>query len=441
MKIIQAIILYCVLVQDGFSESTQPLLPDPLSLDYALSLATDKSHPDIITALSAKELARSEISQADSNLSLQIDFELEAAVIDPSSLAFNQNRDDHTAVLKVSKPLYDFGVTDNEQQAAAAEFKATKNTMDYVYNRRRLEIAGKFFAVILSDLKYSWETEAAATAFVSNDAVKDRYALGETSDVELLKSSHEQQAIFQQRAATESQQRITRAMLAEVLNVPGSLSSNLKMPHFKYYKKTLPEYNILLNRMMKKNSLIKLAEARTEAAHKRLQAARYQTRPKLSAQVKVSEYSRNSIANENWRAALNLSIPLLEHDGIKAEVSRQRSNWLKQRAMLLTTQSKLRQRLYQLWQNFQLLKSQRKQLKRSMDYRELNLDRSRALYEMEVKTDLGDAMVATSEVRYKQAVADFNLALTWMEILVLLNEDLTKKDLLEMPLTTSEALN
>lgn len=46
------------------------------------------------------------------------------------------------------------------------------------------------------------------------------------------------------------------------------------------------------------------------------------------------------------------------------------------------------------------------------DYRELYLDRSRALYELEVKTDLGDAMTEISAVRLDMAQAEFDWMMT-----------------------------
>lgn len=436
MRKVTGIIFLFFFIRFVIAESLSPVLPDPLTLDFAISLAKDENHPDIIDAQAMRELAVSEISQAESNLALQAELELEAAYIEPSRLALNKKNQDHSASLRISKPLYDFGQTDKKLSAAESELQATINTMTFYYDLRRIEIARRFFDVILSDLKYSWDTEQTVTAYVHNDSVKDRHALGEVSDVELFKANHEHQILFQQRAVTESQQRTTRALLAETLNMPGALSSNLKMPRLINHKKELPEYNILLDRLKQKNRQIKLYKVRVEAAHKKLQAARYQTRPSLSAELEVMEYSRDTSSKEDWRAALNLSIPLLEHAGVKAEVSRQRSNWLKQRAMLLTIESKLRQRLFDLWQGIQTLKIERQQLTHSMDYRELVLDRSRALYEMEVKTDLGDAMVAITELRYKQAKVDFNLALYWMELLMLLDEDVVNGDL-----TMGEALN
>jgi hypothetical protein len=69
------------------------------------------------------------------------------------------------------------------------------------------------------------------------------------------------------------------------------------------------------------------------------------------------------------------------------------------------------------------LKVEREEMKALLDYRDLYLDRSRALYEMEVKTDLGDSMVEVSEARLKFARAKFTTALTWARLDALLGNE------------------
>jgi len=102
---------------------------------------------------------------------------------------------------------------------------------------------------------------------------------------------------------------------------------------------------------------------------------------------------------------------------------------LKQRALLLDEQSRIRQRVLELWQNLRLLKTRREQMQLALNYRELSLDRNRALYEMEVATNLGDAMTAISEVRYQQAKTDFELALAWMELQLLTENKIDTGDI------------
>ena len=59
-----------------------------------------------------------------------------------------------------------------------------------------------------------------------------------------------------------------------------------------------------------------------------------------------------------------------------------------------------------------------------MEYHELELDRHRALYEMEVATNFGNAMVAISDTRYKQVKTDFELALAWMNLEIMFNNQI-----------------
>ena len=53
------------------------------------------------------------------------------------------------------------------------------------------------------------------------------------------------------------------------------------------------------------------------------------------------------------------------------------------------------------------------------DYRELYLARSRALYELEVKTDLGDAMTEITTVHFDRARAEFEWTMTQAELAAL----------------------
>ncbi len=61
-------------------------------------------------------------------------------------------------------------------------------------------------------------------------------------------------------------------------------------------------------------------------------------------------------------------------------------------------------------------KIERKAAEIKISYRDLYLDRSRALYELEVRTDLGDAMTQMTEAQWEATRAKYRLALTWAKI-------------------------
>ena len=404
-------------------------LPSPLTLQQALGFASDMAHPELIRAQATIEQVSSELSSAKSMTGLEADLSLQAALIEPSDIAFDQGRDDHLARISIRQQLYDFGRSDLSIDAAENKLDAEKKHLNYLQKQRQLEIARRFFNVILSDLKYAWDNEAMAIAFVRFDDAQENHSLAKISDLELLAAENKYQEIRYQRYLSEIQQRATRSLLALSINKPNNLPSDLSMPGFHFAKKELLDYESLLAKAMSNNPELFLFDRKVEAANKQLQAARYQQRPTLGAELQLSEYSQDASSNDKWRAALTLTIPLIENDSMQSVIAKHRSQWLQLRAILIEKKNQLRQRILELWQSISVLKTRREQMLLQMDFSELALDRNRALYEMEVSTNLGDAMVAISEVRFKQAKTDFELALAWMELNMLLGRETIYDDI------------
>lgn len=414
--------LFCSLLSLSVMADTTSRLPDPLNLQQAMDMANDQQHYQLLEARAEMANAVSELAQAESVMEFSAQLELEAAYIEPSRIAIDQSRNDGQASLRLIKPLYDFAGSDEKVLAANIEYAALQDFMQYVIAQRKLDIARQFFEVILADLKYAWDNEAMAIAFVRFDADKDRYALAQISDVQILEAENQYLDIFHQRSLSEMNQRHTRAVLAELLNRPTQLPSNLQMPDTEGLNASLPEYARVLDKVMQYNPLIKLTESQLEAAEQRVIAESQQLKPRLDAELEVSEYARLQGSSDEWRAQLSLVIPLYENASIKSNVARARADKLKKQAELLSIKSDIRKQTLQLWQTVELLSRRRDQLKTSQDFRELNLDRSRALYELEVATDLGNSMVAISEIQYKQAKNDFELALAWMQLRALVGD-------------------
>lgn len=390
-------------------------LPDPLTLDFVLAQATADTHHQIIEATASVERTQSQVHQAQSASEWQAKLEFQASVFEPSSTATDQSNDELSTRLHIEKLLYDFGRSDLLQQSATLQYEAVQSYTSYILVQRRLDIARQFLAVLLADLRYTRDNEAMAIAYVQYDNAQEKHALRQLSDVDLLAAENQYQNIRYQRMQSESLQRSTRALLAEMINRPGELASNLQRPEFSLQRE-LPEYQLLVDQALANNARLYLLRAGVDAAHKKMLSAQHQTRPSLNAEVDVMNSTVERSSQDDWRASLTLSIPLLEQQSVKAQVSVERSQWQMQRAMLLQEQSNIRQRVLLLWQQIQLLNTRLQQMQTASDYNELYLDRSRALYELEVNTDLGDAMVALSETRYQQAQAEFDLALAWMEL-------------------------
>ena len=397
-------------------------LPDPLTLQHAIEMAGDVQHYQIIEAEASMMEAQSLVEQAEASLGFKAQLEIEAAYIEPSRIALDQSSNDSRISLRMTKPVYNFGSSTEDIQAAQTEQIALQNHMPYLIGLRKIDIAKQFFEVILSDLKYAWDNESMAVEYIRFESAQDRHALTQVSDVELLEAENNYMEILHQRQLSEINQRHSRAILAELLNRPTELPSNLKFPVLDFSNNQIIDYPELLGKVKLSNPQILLAKKQLQAASQRVSAAGKKFGPRLDAEFEVSDYARVAGSHDDWRAQLNLVVPLYENSSIKKDISIARAAWLKQRANLLNTEMSLRKRVLALWQKINVLSQRRKQLETSQEFRELNLDKSRALYEMEVQTNLGSSMVAISEIQYKKAKNDFELFLAMMQLRLLSGE-------------------
>lgn len=81
------------------------------------------------------------------------------------------------------------------------------------------------------------------------------------------------------------------------------------------------------------------------------------------------------------------------------------------------------QDVLETWQRLDELRVQWERTRKDSEFRELYLDRSRAMYELEWKTDLGDSMVKVSDTRYRLAQVNYEAAIARAKLDALLGKD------------------
>jgi outer membrane protein TolC len=403
---------------NSFAQSIDPL-PQPLTLEYALSLA-DVDHPSMqqLHADHRAAQARQLASEAENDLTVSL--EARARWVQPPSIVGDEALDDHKGSLFVRKSLYDFGRSSALQQATSSESRAMAVRYQSKYEQRYLEIMRAFFDVLLADQENFRDNEAMAVAYITLDRTRTRRELGQSSDIEVLEQEQNYQQIRLQLLRSGSQQRLTRSRLANQLNRPGELPPELATPRLNYAATPLPDYERLLADAQQHNSTLQALQMELDAARARVDAARSEKLPRLDAELEASSYSRDIGSNDRWRAGVTLSVPLYNGDRINAAVAREQASLLRLQAQLDLARQELRQALLENWLELQYSMQQREQAKSELEYRELYLDRSRANYEMEVKADLGDAMVRLSDAQMALTKANFDTELAWEQLHVLL---------------------
>lgn len=409
-------VILCLLAAGSWAASvhgveTEPL-PEPLTLEYALSLI-DEGHPDLLVEQAEQASLAAQLQGIDASNALNISVEGRARWVDPPTIDNGDPTEDHKLSLYVRKPLYDFGRTDALRRAAQHASLGREQRYQAVRDKRRIAIMQAFFDVLLSDMEYARDNEALAVAYIVLDRLRDRQELGQASDIAVLEKEAEYQRVRYQLAQSEASQRATRARLANLLNRPGMLPSNLRRPQLDYQQRKLPEFEMLVEKAMQKNSEILALQAELVAAQQRIEAARADQLPRLDGELEASAYSRELGSYDRWRAGVTLQVPIYSGGRVDAAVASQRAQQYAVQARLDKARFDLRQSVLELWLELQNLRLQQDKANSEQDFRELYLDRSRANYEMEFTADLGDAMVRLSEAQLGLAQTEYQLAIAW----------------------------
>ena len=402
-----------------------PAQSGTLTLKAALA-AADSSHPDLLMAEADRDSAAADRDIAGSQRDTRIDLEgilrsgrPSAGVPDFSS--------DNSIRLTARKTIYDFGRSDDAEMAAAFELKARESDLTSTLDQRRLDIMARYFDVLLADMQYTVDNELMAVYYVNYDQGKDRLAQGQISSVELAELETRYQDILLRRNTSAERQRLTRALLANAMNRPDVLPGDLEDPKLPGNQRALPDYETLLPVMLNNNPRLHAQQEMLAATQQRISALRAETGPTLDAEVEAADYSRTATTRNNYSAGLILSWPLYQGNRSDSRVALELARFNKLQAGTEKLKMELTQALLETCLDITRLQgTARDAARKYTQYRDLQLERSRGLYELELKSNLGTSMSETSDARLRTRRNEYQLALSFARLEALLGKPLSE---------------
>lgn len=404
--------------QFALAQSEQPTLLNPLTLEHVMRLAL-VSHPELDLAQAEIKGNRARIDEEYTDYALQATLNLIPKVADPVSKPGRSFDGDSRAVLEIEKTLYDFGRKRLLHDAGETSATGGEAQLIAVQQQRQLEVMQKFFDVLLADLRYDVDNERMSLNFVRWKKALDYHELGQISDIELLEldSRYHDALIVRQESAM--QQRLTRARLAKALNRDGVVAVDLLEPFLTESEENTLDEAKLLEKVLQTNPVIAAHKAALESAQLYLQANQTYRRPKLSAELKVTEYEREVGSRNAAEASLVLEIPLLSKRIHIADVAGAEAEFTRARAELRSTELAVRQSVTEIVAELELADLRRRAADIRENARDLALDRTRAIYEHGVSTDLGDSMIRLTEAAWLTAKARFSTIMNRAKLLAL----------------------
>jgi outer membrane protein TolC len=412
------LIAFSARAEDAAAPATQPL-PNPLTLEQAVALA-DASHPALDLAAAALDAVRARARAVEAGYGLDLRAEIRPYYADPAGEGppptGGDAAGDSQAHLILTKPLYDFGKRKARNASARAQEAGGELSFLDARQRQRLEVTRLFFDVLLADMRYMVDNEAMAHAYVNYDRVRQRHELGRISAVDMAEAETNYRDFFNRRAESDVSRRVTRARLAAALNRPTDLPADLTRPDLPGNDRKAPEYEELMNKVLASNPGLQAMRQQLEAAEQAVQVARAGARPQLDAEAQASAWERAFGARNSWQVGLNLRIPLYQGGRNSAAVAESAAQRDRIRAETQLAEYRLRQTTLELLQQLEVLQVQRDSARIRSNFRDLYLDRSRAIYEMEAQVSMGDAMTKLTEAQWLAARVEFDLAMVWAQL-------------------------
>lgn len=400
---LRALALCCVIIAcPAFGQQSA------LTLEQALASASS-NHPDLAIAEADRAGATADLASASARRDWSVIFDAGARHVKPMQ---GDDVDDSYARINARKNLYDFNRTRYAEDAARSEIAARDAALITAQDRRRLDIMARFFDVLVADQQYTADNEFMAVAYVNFDNGRERHALGQISSVELAEMENRFQDWRVRRDLSERRLRATRAQLANAINRPGVLPGELIDPPLPGNQRPIPEFEALLPSLEVNNPRLKAQRAALEASRQRVASLRAERSPSLDAEIEGAEYGRATGTRDRLRAGVLLNWPLYQGERVDARVAREQATLAKLAAEYDKIKMDLSQTLLETWQEAQHLQSvARAAARHHTATRDLQLERSRAYYEVELRANLGDAMANTVEAKLRERRTEYQLAL------------------------------
>ena len=400
------------------SSSTVPL-PTPLTLVDALSLAND-SHPDLRIAWANVSRAGIRLREVESSYGVNTLLELQPRVASSASVSGVDFEDDSRFGLVIRKRLSDFGRSDSRHVAASASVRSEEAAYQVRRNLHVLEVMDKFFAVILADLAYQAHDESMTVSYFRYKRLADRQAsFQQYTDMEVAERELAYRRAYVKRLRSDLTRRQARNSLALALGRPGELSADLAMPDLTVYaRQEIPDYHELVDRVISTSPTLEVLRHRIEAAQASVNAVRKADFPVLSAEFEAWEYTDNTSANrDRFRANLKFVLPLFGSTGTKDVRLAEAHNVLfRLQSELTSAEYVLRDRVLELLHGLEVNRAQEVAAAAHEEYRGYYQDHSRALYELELRSDLGNAQAKAAAAMLESTRVRFQRALLWTEL-------------------------
>lgn len=398
-------------------EKAKPNFPSLLTLAKALSIANNTQHPDVLrqTAKVVKQMVP--LERAQKGTYWEADLALIARTADLVNDDQSDFNNDSRARLTISKLLWDFGQSSALKESAELGVHGAQINADYAKRLQRINIFRRFFDVLSADHQFIADNEAMSLAFFPFNRAQDRRdRFDSVSQVEVLEKREAYLKEFTIRNQSIRNQRASRFRLALALGLPDAKPDNVIAPDLADYDRPVPDYDELVVKVLAAHPLLSRQQTQLSQIGAEQQDLDSRRRPKLKFKFEAFSYAQDYRTRDKTRAQIALGIPILTKNILQTDRLDLEARKIEAQAQLLTVEYDVREQVLSWVQTLDALNQEIEQNKQNIEFRERALDKSRLLYELEVKARIGQAQADMAKLIAKAAQDQYQRALIWEQI-------------------------
>lgn len=407
----------CLLLIFSGVSFAQPL-PNPLTLEHVLKLANENNFAEkqqLLDIDSKKQQLTDWKNQYDTTARV----DLQLAKRSDFDRAINNSH----AFIYLEKTLYDQSI-EIGKSAQISSIDDASLSLQQLQQNKSIQLARSFFDIVLADLSYETALQRLALSAIREGRIRDDYEIQSASEVALLEKQVDTQISQIQRIKAESKQIQTRAKLAQLLNIryEDRPDEVVKPNYSAVFKKDLAEFSFYQEKL-KNNLNLKQLEQSLQAIKREISQQKSNLGIVINSSARLGEQGYLREKNGQWRAGLQLSMPFGTDANKDSKISQLLIQSKKKQLDIDTLQQQLLGQALEYYLELGALRQIHKALVIELDYRDLHLEKARANYEMEIKSDIGDAMTNYTDSERKLAENEFNYMITLKKLHHLIGED------------------
>ena len=310
-------------------------------------------------------------------------------------------------------------------------FKYNKKNKDFLLklslDERKISVMKTFFDTNLAALYHQYLIEQLAMDAIYHNRAKDFYPTGRVSDVEVLEKETNMLLASAKNFNAEENLYNNKSKLAMLLEMDVKQLPELQRPKLKsYLEKEVPENSKLLELAVKNDPKLQQLLDKLEYLNQRVKDLKGNFDFQIGTVAMYGNEPQKALEDEHnrWEARVTLKVPLYDKEKNVNEIQKVQIEKNRLQISIDKYKAELAQKIDEIASKLAYQKRLEKAYKTQFDYRNLYLERSRTEYDLNRKSDLGDAMVQLSKAEYELEKNRYEFVITYETLNLIVGETL-----------------